>query len=100
VRRSQAGPGNGTPEVLLVAPPPVTAPGPIQETWGFSAVSVERGARLGALYRAVAESRACAFLDAGALVSVSPRDGVHLDADAHARLGTEIAARTRALLRC
>jgi lysophospholipase L1-like esterase len=99
VRRSQAGPGWGTPEVLLVAPPPVTAPGPVQELWGFSAVSVERARRLGELYRAAAESRACAFLDAGAVVSVSPLDGVHLDQAAHERLGTELAARVRALVR-
>lgn len=98
VRRSQAGPRWGIPEVLLVAPPPVTAPGPIQELWGFSAVSVERARRLGQLLRAAAESRACAFLDAGAIVSVSPLDGVHLDEAAHERLGTEVAARARALL--
>ena len=99
IRRSQAGPGGGTPQVLLVAPPPVTAPGPVQELWGFSAVSVERAQRLGRLYRAAAESRACAFLDAGEIVAVSPLDGVHLDEAAHARLGTELAARVRALPR-
>ena len=99
IRRSQAGPSWGTPEVLLVAPPPVTAPGPIQELWGFSAVSVERARALGRYLRAAAESRGCPFLDAGELVSVSPKDGVHLDEAAHARLGAEVAVKVRALLR-
>jgi lysophospholipase L1-like esterase len=99
VRRSQAGPDWGAPEVLLVAPPPVTATGPVQELWGFSAVSVERARDLGRLYQAAAETRACAFLDAGSIVSVSPADGVHLDAAAHERLGVEVARRARGILK-
>ncbi len=97
--RSQAGPGGGAPQVLLVAPPPVTAPGPLQEVWGFSAASVERSKDLARLYRAVAGSRACAFLDAGAFAAVSPLDGVHLDEAAQAKLGVEVARKVRELSR-
>lgn len=97
--RSQAGQDGRAPMVLLVAPPPVTAPQPLQEVWGFSAASVERSRGLARLYRAAAESRGCAFLDAGALVAVSPLDGVHLDAAAHERLGVEVAKRVRDLVR-
>jgi lysophospholipase L1-like esterase len=98
VQRSQAGPDDRAPAVLLVAPPPVTPPRPVQEVWGFSAISVERARGLARLYQAAAESRGCAFLDAGAIVAVSPLDGVHLDAAAHERLGMEIAAKVRAAL--
>jgi lysophospholipase L1-like esterase len=96
--RSQAGPDERAPRVLLVAPPPVTAPGPLQEVWGFSAASVERSRGLARLYRAVAENRGCAFLDAGAHVAVSPVDGVHLDAVAHELLGTAVAEAVRGML--
>jgi lysophospholipase L1-like esterase len=99
VRRSQAGPDGGAPEVLLVAPPPVTAPGPVQELWGFSKASVERAKDLGRLYEVAAETRACAFLDAGKIVAVNPLDGVHLDAAAHEKLGTEIARRVRGMVK-
>lgn len=99
VLRSPAGPDGGRPRVLLVAPAPVTAPGPLQEAWGFTAASVERSRGLARLYRAIAENRGCGFLDAGAIVSVSPADGVHLDAAAHERLGVELAGQLRARLR-
>jgi lysophospholipase L1-like esterase len=98
IGRSQAGPDGRAPAALLVAPPPVTAPGPVQELWGFSPVSVERARGLARLYRAAAEARGCGFLDAGEHVAVSPLDGVHLEAAAHQRLGTEIAARVAAML--
>jgi lysophospholipase L1-like esterase len=38
-----------------------------------------------------------AFLDAGALVAVSPVDGVHLEPDAHGVLGRAVAEAVRAL---
>ena len=42
-------------------------------------------------YREVAASLECAYLDAGAVASPSPVDGVHLDAGAHGALGDAIA---------
>jgi hypothetical protein len=41
---------------------------------------------------------ACQFLDAGSLISVSPIDGVHLDAAEHETLGRGIAVLVRTLL--
>jgi hypothetical protein len=38
-------------------------------------------------YEAVATELGCSFFDAGSVVSSSPIDGIHLDADQHARLG-------------
>ncbi len=98
IRRSESGPGGRPPQVLLVAPPPVTDPAPLQRVWGFSTGSVARARELAGYYRAVAERRGCPFLDGGAVAAVSPRDGVHLDDAAHLALGTAIAERARALL--
>jgi lysophospholipase L1-like esterase len=98
IRRSLCGPDGRSPLVLLVAPPPVTEPGPVQRVWGFSAGSVERSRDLARFYRAAAERLVCEFLDGGAVASVSPVDGVHLDEAAHRALGTAIAESVRALL--
>jgi lysophospholipase L1-like esterase len=98
VRRSLCGPGSRSPQVLLVAPPPVTDPGPLQRIWGFSAGSVERARELPRYYRAAAEHLGCGFLDGSAVAAVSPADGVHLDASAHEALGSAIAESVRAAL--
>ncbi len=98
VRRSRSGPDQRAPEVLLVAPPPVTDPGPVQRVWGFSAGSVERAGELARFYRAAAGNQGCAFLDGGAVAAVSPADGVHLDEKAHHALGTAIAESVRTIL--
>jgi lysophospholipase L1-like esterase len=99
IRRSRSGPDERAPHVLLVAPPPVTEPGPLQRVWGFSAASVERSRELARFYRAAAENQRCAFLDGGAVAAVSPADGVHLDEGAHRSLGAAIAESVRALLK-
>jgi lysophospholipase L1-like esterase len=98
VRGSGCGDGGGSPQLLLVAPPPVTAPGPVQRIWGFSAASVERASELARFYRAAAESSGYPFLDAGPVAAVSPADGVHLDERAHRALGNAIAESVRDLL--
>jgi lysophospholipase L1-like esterase len=98
IQKSRSGPGQRAPQVLLVAPPPVTAPGPVQRIWGFSAGSVERAGQLAGFYRATAEMLGCAFLDGGSAAAVSPADAVHLDARAHEALGKAIAESVRPLL--
>ena len=49
------------------------------------------------LYAALARARGAAFFDAGQVIAVSPVDGVHFDAAAHAALGAAMAARVAAL---
>jgi len=99
VRASGAGPNDGAPAVLLIAPPPVEVARPLTEVWGFTPLSVERSRALPAFYRAVAEDLRCPFLDAGSLVQVSGIDGVHFDPAAHERLGRAVAERAREILR-
>ncbi|HEY6056523.1 MAG TPA: SGNH/GDSL hydrolase family protein [Candidatus Limnocylindrales bacterium] len=91
-RRSLAGPAGQPPDVLLVAPPPLGPPSERSELWGFAG-AIEASRQLGRLYRVVAGEQRVAFLDAGNACTVSPLDGVHLDADAHGALGRAVAER-------
>jgi lysophospholipase L1-like esterase len=94
---SRSGPRDAPPRVLLVAPVPVGEPTKGSEIWGFGAAA-ETSRQLAAMYRHVAAERGAAFLDAGAVATVSPRDGVHLDAAAHASLGAAMAEAVKAAL--
>lgn len=76
-------------QVLLIAPPPLRPPIPFVEFDAERAVSFSRA--LAPLYQEVAEARGWEFLNAGSVISVSPLDGVHLDAEAHTRLAQAIA---------
>jgi lysophospholipase L1-like esterase len=96
-RASLAGPDETPPRVLLVAPVPLGEVTQHAELWGFGAAR-EESLRLAGLYRLVAEDHGVGFFDAGSVATVSPLDGVHLDAAAHAALGTALAEAVRAEL--
>jgi lysophospholipase L1-like esterase len=96
-QQSLAGPGHSPPGVLLVAPMPLAATTDRSELWGFGAAR-EASERLGPLYGLVARMKGVRFLDAGKVVRTSPLDGVHLDEDAHARLGSALAGAVREAL--
>lgn len=81
-------------KVLLICPPPVVEVGVLKaDFWGAAA----KAADLPPLYRAVAQSRGAGFLDAGQVIAVSPLDGVHFEAEAHAALAEVVAAAVRSL---
>lgn len=94
IRTSTAGPGGGAPAILLIAPPPVLEAGCLAEIFAGGA---EKSKRLGAVYAALAAREGLAFLDAGEVIGSSPVDGVHFDAEAHARLGAAVAAALEAM---
>jgi lysophospholipase L1-like esterase len=89
---SECGREGSAPAVLLVCPPPV---GRVPDEFRGAA---EKSRVLAGHYRAVAEQRSCAFLDAGAHIGSSDVDGIHLEAEAHRRLGQVVAERVRELL--
>lgn len=81
--------------ILLICPPPVLEVGPLAaEFWGAAA----RSQALPPLFAALARSRGVGFLDAGRVISVSPVDGVHYEAAAHATLGRAVAEAVKALI--
>ncbi len=74
--------------ILVICPPPVLEQGPIRSEFvGAREVSL----KLPALYAVLAEARGVGFIDAGALIQVSPVDGIHLEPDAHRKLGKAVA---------
>jgi hypothetical protein len=74
--------------VILVAPPAMQEVDWLGEMFHGGAA---KSAVLGGLLRAVAERCEVPFIDAGEIVESSAVDGIHLDSDAHRRLGIEIA---------
>jgi lysophospholipase L1-like esterase len=89
-RQSLAGPGDTPPAVLLVAPVPLAEVTDRSEVWGFGAARRE-SMRIAERFAVVASDRGVAFFDAGRVATVSPLDGVHLDADAHRAIGMALA---------
>ncbi|MDB5658701.1 MAG: Lipolytic enzyme [Cypionkella sp.] len=82
-------------KVLLVCPTPVVEIGPIKdEFWGGAL----RSQALSALYAALAQSRGIEFLDAGAVIKVSPLDGVHFDQGEHAKLAVAVTEKLRGMI--
>jgi lysophospholipase L1-like esterase len=84
-----AGSGRPVPDVLVVAPAPITEVGEFSEYFRGGA---EKSRRLGPLLRAAAARVGAGFLDAGEHLRTSDVDGIHLDPDAHRALGTAVAA--------
>lgn len=95
VQQGLAGPGGGQPRILVVAPMPVEEVGCLAEMFGGGAAK-SRG--IAAAYAGVADLFGVDFLDAGEVIAVSPLDGIHFDADAHAALGRTIAAKIRDMM--
>lgn len=86
------------PKVLLIAPPRIL-PGideamPDSRFTGLARESME----FPRLYRQVAERYGVEFLDAAALVELSPVDCLHLNEDGHAVLGAAVADKIRKML--
>jgi lysophospholipase L1-like esterase len=88
IRAAPIEPGLPVPPVLIVIPPrPTTARGPL--AWKFDGAG-HKAEGLVAAYEAVAVELGCACFDAGSVIGVSALDGVHLDAEAHTRLGAAL----------
>lgn len=94
---SGTGRDGGAPRILLVVPPGLGETTDRSELWGFGAARA-RSEGLSRLYRIAADLRRVAFLDASAIVTADPADGVHLSTEGHATLAQAIAAAVRPLL--
>jgi lysophospholipase L1-like esterase len=88
VQKSNAGPNWTSPEVLLIAPPPVA------KLTNFSEMfkgAQEKSQEFSKYFKIVAEEYNCHFLDAGKIISSSDIDGIHLEKKSHEILGKEVA---------
>ena len=82
------------PEILLIAPPFVTRSTPNGRTEVYPSFHGEYGEwlsrRFPEVYRQVAETHGCHFLDAQPLTVPDGGDGVHLNAESHRRLAAAV----------
>jgi lysophospholipase L1-like esterase len=89
IRRAPIEPGMPVPPVMIVCPPLIVEPkGEMAEKFHRGD---ERCVGLSGAYKQVASELDCQFFDAGTLVMASKTDGVHLDKEAHAKLGKALA---------
>lgn len=95
IAASDCGPGGRAPAALVIAPVPVEETGWLGEMFAGGAA---KSRALAPRFRAVAEAEGAAFLDAGAVATVDPRDGIHLDDAAHRAIGRAVAAALREAL--
>ena len=95
VAKSETGPGDGAPPVLLIAPPPIARLSDFAEEFeGGTAKSKA----LSRHFRLAAEERGCALLDASEVITSSDVDWIHLDLSEHRKLGEAVAARVRQMV--
>jgi lysophospholipase L1-like esterase len=89
IRQAPIEPGMPVPPILVIAPPPFMIPrGPIAPKFTGAA---DKAAGLADAYRGISSELGCHFFDAGSVTAASAVDGIHLDADQHARLGNALA---------
>lgn len=88
------GPGGSTPEILVVSPIRMTEG--VFTSWlsdEFDADSIARSAQLSERYRQVAEQNGVHFLDAAASIAADESDGIHMNAEGHAKMADLIQAK-------
>jgi lysophospholipase L1-like esterase len=83
------GPAGGAPDVILAAPPPLVELTALADMFEGGR---EKSRALGERFRVIAQLHGIGFVDAGAHIQCSPLDGIHYEADQHARLGQIMAA--------
>jgi lysophospholipase L1-like esterase len=89
IKELAPGPKGHTPEILIVAPPPMQDD--IKE-WEFIFKGAQSKSRELALqFEIIADSLEVHFFDAATVAACDPLDGFHINADAHKALGTALA---------
>jgi lysophospholipase L1-like esterase len=91
VRTSEAGPGGGAPEVLVVCPPPF---GPLDPEGSFANAGA-KSRQLGRWFAEVCGVLGCELLDLNGIASFSDVDGIHHDADGQAAVAAAVEERLR-----
>jgi lysophospholipase L1-like esterase len=95
VRKAPIEPGMPVPEIMIVCPPLISKPkGTMAEKFKDAG---EKCVSLPDEFARVAKELSALYFDANTVISVSPIDGVHLDADQHEALGKALAGAVLAL---
>ena len=94
IQKSETGPGNTAPKVLMICPPATVASPAFKHLFGDS---VKLSQKLPPLYRAMAAECGAAFLDAGKYIKSSEADGIHFDPEDHRKLAEAVAEMVKTL---
>lgn len=97
IRTCHLGPEFTAPQILLIAPAPITKIDSVDFNLFFNEESVVKTKILAPLLQKLATEKNCAFIDAGAIATVSPQDGVHLNRESHTQLAKVIAEKIKSL---
>ena len=89
VKKSEAGPNNTAPKVLLMAPPPVAKLTDFAEMFEDAEA---RSKKFSEHYHRVAQEHGCEFLDTSKVIISSDLDGIHFEIDEHQKLGKAVAS--------
>lgn len=95
VQKSEAGHANGTPQILLLAPPPL---GKLTAYAEMFAGAEPKSRKLAGHYARVAAELGCSFLDTAEVIVPSDSDGVHYEKSEHAKLGQAVANYVKGIL--
>ena len=95
IQKSDCGPQEGAPKVLLMAPPPVAKLTEYAEMFEGAEV---KSRRFSEHYQRVAQEFGCEFLDTAQVIVSSDLDGIHFEISEHQKLGRAVAARVREIL--
>ncbi|MEM7736555.1 MAG: SGNH/GDSL hydrolase family protein [Deinococcota bacterium] len=88
IRSAPIEPSMTVSPILIIAPPaPQAATGTMQDKF---AGAEDKAIGLAQHLADVAEQHNCAFFDAGSVITTSPIDGVHLEAEQHRTLGNAL----------
>ena len=96
ILKSEAGPHENAPKLLLVAPPPITELSNFAEEFESGKA---KSHLLSKYYGQVAEEYNIHFLDTSEVVITSELDGIHLDVDEHIKLGHVMADIVRKIMK-
>jgi lysophospholipase L1-like esterase len=88
VQRSRSGQDDGTPELMIMAPPPL---GQLTEYADTFSGGVEKSKELAEQYKRITLKYCCEFFDTGTVIQSSKVDGLHFDPEDHAALGKAVA---------
>ena len=97
ILKSEAGPDNRPPQLLLLCPPAVNLKADLPDVAVKFPNAETHSRELPRYYESVAKALDCGFLNSQELVAPGS-DGIHLDATAHGRLGLAVAAAVRNIL--
>jgi lysophospholipase L1-like esterase len=96
VQNSKSGRDNATPEILIVAPPPLEK---LTEYAATFSGGVQKSKELSKHYRIIAQQSGCHFFDSASVICSSKIDGLHIDPEEHTILGRSIAEKVRKISR-